>query len=233
MRRAKRLGGSGWVCRSSYITASGLPSWWFGGFGIARDPRRLPWLGWARLRRFGEFDRTRFFFEWWQSHRCSFEWSAAHFGHSCSDQLLDEPHRHWFRERQPDGPLRHFVALQILRQRTPDRTGHRKQAAMALEGSVPDERATVELEGGNPIAERFFRAGRDGANGGPNSPQSCSRLRGRRREVGSDFRFQLRPPRYGRLNATYASLDFDPNLPPPAATTTNCLPPAANVLGVA
>src|SRR5437762_4680175 len=46
------------------------------------------------------------------------------------------------------------------------------------------------------------------------------------------------PPRrqgtsYGKLYATYASLDFDPNLPPPAATTTNCLPATANVLGVA
>ena len=38
---------------------------------------------------------------------------------------------------------------------------------------------------------------------------------------------------YGKLYATYASLDFDPNLPPPAATTTNCLPATANVLGVA
>src|SRR6266550_4464447 len=40
-------------------------------------------------------------------------------------------------------------------------------------------------------------------------------------------------PSYGKLYATYASLDFDPNLPPAAATTTNCLPATANVLGVA
>ena len=38
---------------------------------------------------------------------------------------------------------------------------------------------------------------------------------------------------YGSVKATYVSLDFEPNLPPPAATTTNCLPCTANVLGVA
>lgn len=43
----------------------------------------------------------------------------------------------------------------------------------------------------------------------------------------------IETPRYGNVYATYVSLDFDPNLPPPAATTTYCLPPTANVLGVA
>ena len=38
---------------------------------------------------------------------------------------------------------------------------------------------------------------------------------------------------YGNAYATYASPDFVPNLPPPAAITTYCFPRTANVLGVA
>ena len=38
---------------------------------------------------------------------------------------------------------------------------------------------------------------------------------------------------YGNAYATYASPDFVPNFPPPAAMTTYCFPRTANVLGVA
>ena len=40
-------------------------------------------------------------------------------------------------------------------------------------------------------------------------------------------------PGYGIANATYASPDRVPSLPPPAAITTYCLPRTAKVLGVA
>ena len=43
----------------------------------------------------------------------------------------------------------------------------------------------------------------------------------------------LFPAGYGSANATYASPDFVPIFPPPAAMTTNCLPPTEYTAGVA
>jgi hypothetical protein len=48
----------------------------------------------------------------------------------------------------------------------PNRGSHREQADMILEGGVPDERLSVELEAGNSVAEMVNRSGRCGANGG-------------------------------------------------------------------
>ena len=49
---------------------------------------------------------------------------------------------------------------------------------MVLERGVPYERLAVELESRYPVAEAVDRAGRRGANGGPELPEaapSCGR----------------------------------------------------------
>ncbi len=49
----------------------------------------------------------------------------------------------------------------------------------------------------------------------------------------SSRRFSPDTAPYGKANARYASADFVPSFPPPAAMTTYCFPPTAKVLGVA
>lgn len=49
----------------------------------------------------------------------------------------------------------------------------------------------------------------------------------------SSRRFSPDTAPYGKANARYASPDFVPSFPPPAAMTTYCFPPTAKVLGVA
>src|SRR6266511_674129 len=68
---AQNVCGEAVGCGGLRTSLFALPSWWFGRLRIAWDPRRLPWLRWARLGRFGQFDWARFLSEWWQPHRSS------------------------------------------------------------------------------------------------------------------------------------------------------------------
>src|SRR6266581_2282702 len=184
MRRAKRLGGSGGVRRSSYIYRPGG----LGGSGSRGIRAGSHGSGGRGLGGSGSLTGPGSFLSGGSPivPPCR---SAAHFGHSRSDQLLDEAHRYWFRERQPDRPLRRFISLQGGGQLTPDRTSHRIQTAVTLERGIPDEHAAVEFEGGNLVAERLLSARRDGANGGSNLLQGSSRLGGCRGKVGLHLLF--------------------------------------------
>src|SRR6266571_1759443 len=175
MRRAKRLGGSGGVWRSSYIYRPGG----LGGSGSRGIRAGSHGSGGRGFGGSGSLTGPCSFFSGGSAIATPCR-SLVRFGHARFDQFLDEPHRYWFRERQTDGPLRHLVSLEAGGQLAPYRAGHRIQAAVALERRVPDERAAMELEGGDPITERLFSARHGGANGGPNLFEGRACL-GRRR----------------------------------------------------
>lgn len=68
------------------------------------------------------------------------------------------------------------------------------------------------------------------------SELKSGRVETRRSPMGGIYRrvkLRVSTPCYGNAYATYASPDFVPNFPPPAAMTTYCFPRTANVLGVA
>src|SRR5882762_2322313 len=180
MRRTKRLGGSGGVWRSSYIYCPGG----LGGSGSRGIRAGSHGSGGRGFGGSGSLTGPGSFFSGGSAIVAPCR-SPVRCGHTRFDQFLDEPHRYWFRERQPDGPLRHFVSLEAGRQLAPDRAGHRKQAAVVLERGVPDERAAAKLESGDSITERLLSARGDGANGGPNLLEGCACFRRRRSEVGT------------------------------------------------
>src|SRR5439155_623043 len=187
MRRTKRLRGSGGVWRSSYIVLGYRPGG-LGGSGSRGIRAGSHGSGGRGLGGSGSLTGPGSFLSGGSPivPPCR---SAAHFGNSRSDQLLDEAHRYWFRERQPDRPLRHFVSLQGGGQLPPDRTSHRIQTAMVLERRIPDERPPVESKRRNAVAEGLLGAGRRGTNGGANPLQGSSRVGWRRPEVGLQLLF--------------------------------------------
>src|SRR6267378_7081589 len=73
------------------------------------------------------------------------------------DPCLDEPphEARWreLREWKSDRALRRLVSLEVGRVGPADRSGDRVEAAVMLEGGVPHQHPSVELESGNAIAE--------------------------------------------------------------------------------
>src|SRR6266550_745543 len=65
---ARNVCGEAVGCGGLRTSFFGLPSWWFGRLGIARDPRRLPRLGWAGLWWLGKLDWARLFLDRRQYH---------------------------------------------------------------------------------------------------------------------------------------------------------------------
>src|SRR2546426_10763282 len=108
------------------------------------------------------------------------------------DAGLDEsPHEtHWreLREWKSDRALRRLVSLEVRRVGTADRCGDRVEAAVVLEGGVPHQHPSVELEGGNAVAEGLDRAGCRGANSLAELPQAPAGIGRERREIGPHLR---------------------------------------------
>src|SRR2546426_43978 len=104
------------------------------------------------------------------------------------DAGLDEsPHEtHWrqLREWKSDRALRRLVSLEVRRVGTADRGGDRVEAAVVLEGGVPHQHPSVELEGGNAVTEGLDRAGCRGANSLAELPQAPAGIGRQRREIG-------------------------------------------------
>src|SRR5882762_465543 len=148
--------------------------------------------------------------------------ASGQFGNSRFDQFLDEPHGYWFRERQPDCPLRHFVSLQVAGQLPLNVTGHRIQAAVVLERGVPDEWPVGELERGDPITERLLRARGDRTNRGPNLLEGRACLGRRGREVGTHRRDHTAGNSTTRVSPTGSACHRASSVPRSARTREIC-----------
>ena len=98
----------------------------------------------------------------------------AHFSDTRFHETLYQCSRRQLREWKPDCPFRGLVSLERRCMSAFDRVCYRIEAAVILETRIPYQRSSLELEGGDPIAEALDRARGRRANGRAEQSEDAS-----------------------------------------------------------